>query len=82
MSDGPDDATTRLAGDAGSGARGGANCEPTRILAPPRGGSDPVDVETLGRALGGRYRLDCELGAGGMGRCSGPPTSRSNAASR
>jgi hypothetical protein len=68
MSDGPDDATTRLAGDAGSGARGGAHCEPTRILAPPRGGSDPVDVETLGRALGGRYRLDCELGAGGMGQ--------------
>ncbi len=68
MNDIQDDAKKRVA-ESGRGAADGDDATgTTRVM--PRSGErmHRLDMETLGRALGGRYRLECEHGGGGMGQ--------------
>jgi hypothetical protein len=68
MSDARDERPTRVAGPI-PGARDHRDPEAdTRVVSPSGVRIDRLDMETLGRALGNRYRLDHELEAGGMGQ--------------
>jgi tRNA A-37 threonylcarbamoyl transferase component Bud32 len=61
------DAPTRRLVPGAGGSRQEAT-EPTRIVPDGPGAADRLDQHTLERALQGRYRVECELGAGGMGQ--------------
>ena len=65
----PQDDTTRTDAAPRQGAAHGYDVTgPTRVMPRTGEGMQRLDMETLGPALGGHYRLESELGGGGMGQ--------------
>jgi len=68
MNDSRDNPPTRVVGPESDTALGCDAPGWTRVSPRAAAHTDDLDMETLGRALAGRYRLESVLGAGGMGQ--------------